>query len=232
MLDECWFELNPKTGEIGDCLEDEEDIDPDAFYVDDGWQDSFHDDVWDFHEHLAHFTRPSIQELNKFLIDGVVPSSLSQLDRSVLEATIEKMKSFWESVDESYHETFQRPAHRIEKKWIAEEQIRKMSIGKRDFYAGKVRVREEWYIQDENLPQGIQDWCRLRVFDDGSADAWYERGLQGYDSERDARHSIEEGHFSTLETLRAMPDWYPNVPSPPVGSMHSPSTPFRYFGVH
>jgi hypothetical protein len=77
-----------------------------------------------------------------------------------------------------------------------------------EFYRGKQVVREEWFVHDDDLVS----WARLRVFSDGTADAWEHGQLWGFVSEACARFSIREGRYvhpsrvaSTGETLHSGP---------------------------
>ena len=46
------------------------------------------------------------------------------------------------------------------------------SLTKAEFYKGKTVHKVLWYLHDCDLPEKLQ-WARLRVFDDGSADATF-----------------------------------------------------------
>lgn len=77
-----------------------------------------------------------------------------------------------------------------------------------EFYRGKQVVREEWFVHDGDL----LSWARLRVFSDGTADAWEHGQLWGFVNEACARFSIREGRYvhpsrvaPTGEALRSEP---------------------------
>src|SRR5271166_4553243 len=73
------------------------------------------------------------------------------------------------------------------------------SVTQEDFYRGKTVIREEWFVNDGDLLA----WARLRVFDDGAADAWEFGQLWGFVNEASARFMIREGHYVHPSRLRA-----------------------------
>ena len=54
----------------------------------------------------------------------------------------------------------------------AQSVIKVRSPTKSEFYAGKTIQKVRWYLNDGDLPERLV-WARLRVFDDGSADATF-----------------------------------------------------------
>jgi hypothetical protein len=64
-----------------------------------------------------------------------------------------------------------------------------------DFYRGKSVVKVEWWLHDCDLP--TLTWARLRVFDNGSADACWGEGTTryGFDSPEYARSFLAEDEF-------------------------------------
>ena len=65
------------------------------------------------------------------------------------------------------------------------------------------------------LLDGKHTWARLRVFDDGTADAWKSAKLCGFCEEQWARIYIGESHFADLATLKAIPEFASLVPQSP-----------------
>ena len=64
-----------------------------------------------------------------------------------------------------------------------------------DFYRGKSVKAVEWYLHDCDLPR--LRWARLRVFDDGTADACWERDGKryGFDSREFANSFLTEDEY-------------------------------------
>jgi len=111
-----------------------------------------------------------------------------------------------------------------------------LTIGREQFYAGKTVAREEWLVSaghyfDNRWGEGC--WGRLRVFSDGTADAWISGiGSLGYDDEESARRELSQAKFFPWEDVRERPysGRLPEPPPPPVGEADDPSQPFLYEG--
>jgi hypothetical protein len=98
------------------------------------------------------------------------------------------------------------------------------TVTEEDFYRGKRVVYEEWFVNDLDLVT----WARLRVFDDGTADAWEFGALAGFENEGYARHMIAEGHYVDSRELASLGE----VPrcDPPIARASAAGQPFRYYG--
>lgn len=70
-----------------------------------------------------------------------------------------------------------------------------------DFYRGKTIQTTEWWISDCDLPRLV--WARLRIFDDGTADACWEEGgkLYGFDSATFASNFLAEDEYVRFDGL-------------------------------
>ena len=230
MSDVCgWYEVDPSTGELVRWMDEGETPSPEKYYLAEDWPVS--EALWDFHEMISQRGRPPSEDIIAFIVDGQVPDSFRMLDQLVVEKTGRELAEMWENMDEEYSEVLGRDPHRIEKYWVAYPEISKMVIGREKFYAGKSVQREEWSLYDHDfLFKNKQTWGRLRTFDDGSADAWKENGLFGFDNEQSASHFLGEAHYSSLDKLRGMPKYAPKVPQKPPTDLNDDSQPFRYFG--
>ena len=224
-----WYEIDPATGSLIRWVEKGETPSADKHYLVDGW--SIREDVWDFHQMLSERGRPPTEDNVAFVVDDDIPGSFAKLDAAVVENTYYELGDLWKAMGEEYREVIGREPNRLERYWVAFPEVRKMSTGREQFYAGKAVRREEWFLYDIDLfVEDKQTWARLRVFDDGSADTWDATGLAGFDDEQSASTFIGEKHYASLDTLRSMPKYAPKVPSgPPVGRSDE-SESFRYFG--
>jgi hypothetical protein len=149
------------------------------------------------------------------------------------------MRDFWARCDEGeegYPALLGRPMRRREKYWLVQSRLRRLAVGREQFYAGKTVRREEWLVDWRRFYRGRWEAdChgRLRIFSDGSADAWYPAlGLLGYDSEEAARRELGAAGYQTWEGLMA---WFPDKsllapPAPPVAVTEDLKGPFRYEG--
>jgi hypothetical protein len=226
----CWFIVDPNTGRHVRHVKQ-----PvkrgDRLYVNDLASDGLHDQAWHFHELLAdHPTRPPLEDLASFVIEGRIPASFKGLSQRKLKTHQAAFKRFWKEIDQAYQEFLGRPATRQEKYWTAHSYLWRMAIGKDRFYAKKKAQSEEWLLLDSDLWRGKLTWARLRVFNDATADTWNRNGLLGFDSEAFARHFLNEGHYVELEALRETAT-IPEGAKPPTAKAESPTVPFRYFGV-
>jgi hypothetical protein len=73
---------------------------------------------------------------------------------------------------------------------------------KAEFYAGKSIARLEWWLNSCDLPERLV-WARLRVFDDGTADACWEEGgrLYGFDAREYAGYFLSEDEYTCFNTM-------------------------------
>jgi hypothetical protein len=64
-----------------------------------------------------------------------------------------------------------------------------------EVYGGKSLVETEWWLESYHLPRLY--WARLRVFDDGTADACFEEGatLYGFESRHQASMMLEDDEY-------------------------------------
>jgi hypothetical protein len=224
-----WYEIDPATGSLVRWVEKGETPSADRHYLADGW--SIRPAVWDFRQMLSERGRPLAEDIVAFVVDGRIPGSFSALDPAVVEKTSRELTELWEAMKEEYREAIGREPCQVERYWVAFDEIRKMATGREQFYAGKAVRREEWLLYDFDLFfEDKQTWARLRVFDDGSADAWTTTGLTGFDDEQSASTFISEEHYASLDTLRKMPGYAPKVPQGPPTGRSDESQPFRYFG--
>lgn len=225
----CWFEIDPETGERVRDLDSTKSAQPGRLYLDDEWMDSLIDELGTFHDMLAAHTRPPKDDILKFVVDDVVPESFSQLDAAVVEETRQRLAEFWEDMSEAYEEAFDRDPLPAEKYWVAIGEVNKMATGRGQFYADKTVKSEEWLLHDMDLIRNKESWGRVRVFDDGSADAWYKNVLSGFDSEEAARCYIGEAEYVSLAILRSMPETAEKVPVTTPTNRSDEGVPFRYW---
>jgi hypothetical protein len=224
-----WYEMDPATGELVRWLDEGESPAPDKHYMAEDWP--IMEAVWDFHRMVSERGRPPRQDIIAFLVDGLVPDSFHTLDQDVVEMTGLELAEIWENMGEEYSEIIGRNPHRVEKYWVAYPEFSKIAIGREQFYAGKSAQRELWLLHDLDVTlHDEQRWGRLRVFDDGSADAWMDDGLFGFDDERSASHFLGEAHYASLDILRKIPEYAPKIPPGPPTGRSDESQPFRYHG--
>jgi len=78
-----------------------------------------------------------------------------------------------------------------------------VAVTKQDFYAGKRIASVEWWLAHCNLPEIV--WARLRVFDDGTADACRDEGgtLYGFDEELYAGYFLGEDEYIPFSSMDA-----------------------------
>ncbi len=69
------------------------------------------------------------------------------------------------------------------------------------FYRAKSIVRTEWWVHECDLP--LLTWARLRVFNDGTADACWAEGtkLYGFDAEEFAGFFLLEDEYLRFASL-------------------------------
>ncbi|QJW94716.1 hypothetical protein [Frigoriglobus tundricola] len=224
-----WYEIDPTTGALVRWVEKGETPAADKYYLEDGW--SVREHVWELHDMLSERGRPPIEDIVAFVVDDHIPESFAKLDAAVVDKTYYELADLWKTMGEEYREALGRDPYRVERYWMAFPEVRKMATGREQFYAGKAVRREEWFLYDWDLIfHDKQTWARLRVFDDGSADAWTATGLAGFDDEGSAGTFIGEEHYASLDTLRGMPDCAPKVPPGPPTDKSDQAEPFRYFG--
>jgi hypothetical protein len=72
---------------------------------------------------------------------------------------------------------------------------------KTEFYQGKSLVETEWWLNREWLPELV--WGRLRVFDDGTADACFAEGVTLYGFE----NRDHAGRLLSQDDLSRFSDW-------------------------
>jgi hypothetical protein len=104
-----------------------------------------------------------------------------------------------------------------------------------EFYRGKtVQVTEWWLSQcDDSQPT----WARIRVFDDGTADAGWEEGgtLYGFENRDCASYFIAEDEYSRFDRMddEDQKDYELNLReiSPPSWN-DEPSAGFEYLGKY
>jgi len=106
---------------------------------------------------------------------------------------------------------------------------------KNDFYAGQRIISVEWWLHDCDLP--ALTWARLRVFDDGTADANWEDGgiLYAFDEPRFAGHFLAEDEYRRLSGMDADDEQQHGIRfseiRPPAWS-DSPDQGFKYLGMY
>jgi hypothetical protein len=225
----CWFEIDPATGSVVRQLGKTDPVDPDATYSGDGWASSFQQKAWQFHDLLTTGRRPSCKDLMAFFLDGRVPVSISKLDPKVVNRTQRAIATLWKVADKEWRQRLGRKMTRVERSWIVYPEVRRMATTRRKFYAGKIVRCEQWFLYDMDLMKSKHTWARLRVFKDGSADAWIAGCLAGFDNEQSAQIFIGEEHYADPETLRAMPEFTALLPANQPAKLSDTSAPFRYY---
>lgn len=73
---------------------------------------------------------------------------------------------------------------------------------KAEFYRGRTVAIKQWWLHDCDLPDRLQ-WARLRVFDDGRADACFDptERLYGFDCERYAGYFLSEDEYIRFDHI-------------------------------
>lgn len=233
----CWFIVDPKTGEYGEHVKTPSRGDTNTLYLHGLAFDSFFDIRWAFELFLAPHPRPPFEDLVAFVVDGWIPESFHFLMGPELGQHHQAIQDFWKSWDngdDGYLAVIGRPMLRAEKYWLVEHLLRRLAVGREQFYEGKALTREEWLV-DWRSWDGVRwkdvRWARVRVFSDGTADAWCRGlGLMGYDTEEDARRELEAAGYSAWEELedRHFLGAVPPPPAPPQGQEDDKAAPFRY----
>ncbi|MBN9121555.1 MAG: hypothetical protein J0I06_20800 [Planctomycetes bacterium] len=237
----CWFIVDPETGEHEQHIETANQVQEGKVYAPNGFFDGFFDAAWAFEWFLASHPRPPFEDLVAFVVDGHIPASLHDRIGPELDRHHRAIRDYWEYLDSSpdgYREFIGRPMRREEKYWLVEHWLRRLAVGSEQFYAGKAVEREEWLVnwraREKDDWRG-DCWGRLRIFSDGTADAWCPGlGLMGYDTEEDARRELGASGHSTWEELNEGL-FHGRVP-PPSDSLreqtrqqlNAMSEPFRY----
>lgn len=173
--------------------------------------------------------RPSLKDLIAFFVDGQVAASIAKLDPKEVNRSQRAVATLWKVADREYRQRIGRKATRLERYWIAYPEIRRMAMSRRKFYTGKTVRCEEWFLYDMDLMNNKHTWARLRVFSDGTADAWIAGSLAGFEDEQSAQIFIGEEHYVTSDTLRAMPEFASLVPAGPPSKQSDALAPFRYY---
>lgn len=235
----CWFVIDPQTGEYLRPVEKPVPGQEPTLYLHNLHLDAFHDALWAFQEFLARHPRPPFADLITFVVDGTVPSSMRALPSPDLARHYWAVRDFWAGCDDAeagYRALLGRPMRREEKYWLVQKWVRLMAVGREQFYAGKAVEREEWLV-DWRVWDG-EHWGpdsrgRLRVFSDGTADAWCPGvGLIGFGNADAARRELGQAGYREWEELQ---EQYPDKawtgpPAPPVEQADDPTEPFRYEG--
>jgi hypothetical protein len=240
----CWFVICPDTGKHLEQVEKPVRGAGETLYLQNGAFDAFFDIGWAFRDFLVAHPRPPFEDLVAFVVDGTIPESMMPLVGAELAQHHRAMQAFWagwNEGEEGYPALLGRPMLRQEKYWLVQGWLRLLAVGREQFYAGKTVQREEWLVDWRDWDRGR--WRegrqgRLRVFSDGTADAWYPGvGLIGFDTEEAARSELSQAGFGRWEDVRA---WFeglgenPNAlidpPRPPASQADDPKERFRYEG--
>ncbi len=239
----CWFEICPRTGRHLRQLDRPDPGRPRGLYLHDLALDTFFDPLWDFQVFLAPHARPPFEDLISFVVDGKIPESMMPLVGVELARHHQAMQGFWagwDRAEDGYPALLGRPMRRREKYWLVEPWVRRMAVGREEFYAGKEASRVEWLVNWRDWLHfdgrwGDRCWGRLRVFTDGTADAWSGGvGLLGFDAEGGARSMLGEAGFQAWEAIASWlgDECPPPPPAPPAAEADDPKGPFRYEGRH
>ncbi len=234
----CWFIIDPKTGDYGEHVK--KPTPGSNLYLHNLAFDSFFDTRYAFERFLSSYSRPSFEDFVAFVIDGEVRDSFRHIPREELLDHQRAMQEFWAVCDEGadgYPALLGRSMLREEKYWLVQHWLRRMAIGREQFYGGKAVVREEWFFRwgyPEDRKWRAGDYGRLRTFSDGTADAWSSRiGLRGYGDEAGARRELSEvGYCPWEEIENRLFDgrFLPEPPPPSAFAMDDSNEPFRYEG--
>ncbi len=236
----CWFVIDSGTGKHLDQVDMPTPGDQ-RLYLHNLALDSFFDTAGAFEQFLAPHSRPPFEDLVSFVVDGVTPKSMAPLAGPKLDRHRKAIQNFWTGWDageDGYEALLGRPMLREEKYWLVHEWLCRLAVGREQFYEGKTVRREQWLVDWRGWDG--QRWkrkCRgrLRVFSDGSADAWYPAvGVSAFDKEEDARRHLDAAGFGVWEEIKA---WLgllggPDPPAPPVSQADDTKGPFRYRGEY
>jgi hypothetical protein len=233
----CWFIIDPKTGRSGEHVKNPSR--GENLYLHNLAFDSFFEIGYAFHQFIAPYSRPPFEDLVAFVIDGETRDSFRHLPQAGLAEHQKAMRDFWAAWDageDGYPALLGRPMLREEKYWLLEHWLRRVAVGRKQFYKGKTVVREEWLYQWHHGPE--REWTadcygRLRVFSDGTADAWWGAGLFGYSDEAGARHELSGARYRPWEEIENQlfaGRFLPEPPPPSAFNMDDSDVPFRYEG--
>lgn len=239
----CWFIIDPKTGRYGRHVK--KPSHRNKLYLHNLAFDAFFDIGWAFEQFLAPHPRPPFDDLVAFVIDGHIPASLRERLGPELDAHYRAFQQFWASWDtgeDGYPALLGRPMLREEKYWLLEHWLRRQAVGREQFYAGKTVEREEWLVNGrawDGERWKADCWGRLRVFSDGTADAWCPGlGVMAYDTEEGARRELESARYSAWDVLEEHL-FHGEVPAPPTPAreqlkqqLETGGGPFRYCGTY
>ncbi|MCE9560798.1 MAG: hypothetical protein K8U57_01960 [Planctomycetes bacterium] len=240
----CWFEIDPQTGEQRRQVERPAPGPGRTLYLQNGAFDAFFDIAWAFRSFLAPHPRPPFEDLVAFVVDGTIPTSMMPLVGADLAQHRKAIQDFWAGWDqgeEGYPTLVGRPMLRDEKYWLVEDWLRCLAVGREQFYAGKTLYHEEWLVDWRAWDGKRKRWTkgrqgRLRIFTDGTADAWCPGlGLLGFDTEQAARDELGAAGYGEWEEIKT---WFTKLgddhdavtdpPAPPVAQADDPRQPFRY----
>lgn len=236
-----WWVISPRTGKRLRQVEKPVPGAERTLYLHDGAFDAFFDTAWDFKTFLAPYPRPPFKDLVAFVVDGKIPESMMNLVGGELAHHHKAMQDFWASCnegEEGYPALLGRPMLRQEKYWLVHGWLRRLAVGREQFYAGKTVQRQEWFVNWRGWEgQQWNDRCqgRLRVFSDGSADAWIPGlGLLAYDNEVAARRELGAAGYQTWDELMAWPPGQklPVPPAPRPAVVEDLKGPFVYEGEY
>jgi hypothetical protein len=106
---------------------------------------------------------------------------------------------------------------------------------KDEFYRGKVVVSTEWYLQPDL--RETPTWARLRVFDDGTADACFDEGdtLHAFDQRDYASYILTEDEYQNFSAMDAEDEAALGIRlselTPPTWA-DRPDQAFKYWGTY
>jgi hypothetical protein len=233
----CWFIINPKNGRYGRHVE--KPSRGENLYLHNLAFDSFFEIGYAFHEFMAPYARPPFEDLVAFVIDGETRDSFRHLPQEILAEQQKAMRAFWAAWDageDGYRALLGRPMLREEKYWLLEHWLRRVAVGREQFYQGKTVAREEWLVDRHYYEDGQwSDGCygRLRVFNDGTADAWWGAGLFGFSDEALARRELSGAKYRPWEEIENElfgGHFLPAPPPPSAFALDDSDVPFRYEG--
>ncbi len=83
----CWFLVDPETGQHVRRVSKPVKSGGERVYVNDLVSDALHHTAWHFHEFLARYpTRPPLEDLATFVVEGSIPTSFRGFNRQKLKA--------------------------------------------------------------------------------------------------------------------------------------------------